>query len=85
MLVTTPPAHPGGRSSFRRLIDRNGNPTKSRTTYFYQKLQEQAPNRDFDPEQQPEKASRGRSETIKLRDGSRATVRIFNHLKGGGG
>ena len=81
MSVTIPSAHPGGRSSYRMLIDRSGNVTKN-GKYFYRRLNEQPPNRTFDPEQQTERSNRGRSETIKLRDGSRAAVRVFNHLKG---
>ena len=79
MVVTIPPAYQGGRGSYRLLIDRSGNTTKY-GKYFYRKLNEQPPNRTFDPHQPPE-SNRGRTETIKLRDGSRAAVRVFNAVK----
>ena len=79
MIVTIPPVYQGGRGSYRLLIDRNGNTTKY-GKYFYQKLNEQPPNRTFDPHQ-PTESSRGRTETIKLRDGSRVAVRVFNAVK----
>ena len=80
MIVTIPPAEAGRKSTYRSLIDRNGNITKN-GTYFYQKLNEDPPNRAFDQNQQAERAPRGKSETIMLRDGSRAAVRTWNHLK----
>ena len=80
MIVTIPPAEAGRKSTYKSLIDRNGNITKN-GTYFYQKLNEDPPNRAFHPSQQAERAPRGKSETIMLRDGSRAAVRTWNHLK----
>ena len=74
MIVTIPPALAGGKSTYRTLIDRNGNMTKN-GIYFYKELLEDPPNRGFDPSQQAARAPRGKSETILLRDGSRGTVR----------
>ena len=79
MIVTIPPAEAGRKSTYRTLIDRNGNMTKN-GIYFYNKLLEDPPNRGFDPSQQAARAPRGKSETILLRDGSRGTVRTWNHL-----
>ena len=79
MIVTIPPAEAGRRSTYWTLIDRNGNLTAS-GTYFYKELLEDPPNRGFDPSQQTVRAPRGKSETILLRDGSRGTVRTWNHL-----
>ena len=79
MIVTIPPAEAGRKSTYRTLIDRNGNMTKN-GIYFYKELLEDPPNRGFDPGQQAMRAPRGKSETILLRDGSRGTVRTWNHL-----
>ena len=79
MIVTIPPAEAGRKSTYRTLIDRNGNMTKN-GIYFYKELLEDPPNRGFDPSQQAARAPRGKSETILLRDGSRGTVRTWNHL-----
>ena len=79
MIVTIPPAEAGRRSTYRTLIDRNGDMTKN-GIYFYKELLEDPPNRGFDPSQQAMRAPRGKSETILLRDGSRGTVRTWNHL-----
>ena len=79
LVVTIPAAVPGGRSTYRSLIDKHGNITES-GTHFFNKLGEDPPNRSFDPSQEAERAPRGRSETILLRDGSRGTVRNWNHL-----
>ena len=43
-------------------------------------LLEDPPNRGFDPTQQAARAPRGKSETIMLRDGSRAAVRTWKYL-----
>ncbi len=74
MIVTIPSAEAGRNSTYRSLIDRHGNITKS-GTYFYRKLNEEPPNRGFDPNQQAERAPGGKSETTMLRDGSKAAVR----------
>ncbi len=80
LIVPIPPAVPGRKSTYRALLDKHGELTKS-GKYFYEKLKEEPPNRNFDPNQQAVAAPRGKSETILLRDGSRATVRTYNHLK----
>jgi hypothetical protein len=79
MIVTIPPAEAGRKSTYRTLIDRNGNMTKN-GIYFYKELLEDPPNRGFDPGQQAMRAPRGKSEQILLRDGSKGTVRTWNHL-----
>ncbi len=48
MIVTIPPADAGKKSTYRSLIDRHGNITKT-GTYFYRKLNENPPNKGFDP------------------------------------
>ncbi len=50
--------------------------------YYFAKITEQPPDRQFDPTQNPTRAARGRSEQIKLRDGTHAIVRSWNHIKG---
>jgi hypothetical protein len=80
-LVVTIPGTGGRKSAYRSLIDRRGNMTAA-GRYFYEKLNEDPPDRGFDPDQQPKRAARGRSETIQLRDGTTAVVRTWNHLKG---
>ena len=55
MIVTIPSAEAGRKSTYRSLIDRHGNITKS-GTYFYEKLNQEPPNRGFDPNQQAERA-----------------------------
>ncbi len=54
VIVTIPPAEAGRKSTYKSLIDRHGNITKS-GMYFYQKLNEDPPNRAFDPSQQAER------------------------------
>ena len=51
MIVTIPPAEAGRKSTYRTLIDRNGNMTKN-GIYFYKEILEDPPNRGFDPSQQ---------------------------------
>ena len=80
-LVVTIPGVNGRKSTYRTLIDRRGSMTTA-GKYYFERLNADPPDRGFDPDQEPKRVSRGRSETIQLRDGSTATVRTWNHLKG---
>ena len=77
----TTPGLPGRRASYKTLIDRKGGLTTA-GAYFYSKLQDEPPNTQYDPTQRAVRAPRGRGESITLRDGSNATVRTWDHLKG---
>ncbi len=78
-LIITIPSSGAGKATFRTLINTRGELT-SAGTHYYSQLNQPAPDRKFDPDQQPTRGPQGRSERILLRDGTPGTVRTWNHL-----
>ena len=79
LIITIPPAGAGLKATFRTLINTRGELTGA-GSHYYAQLNTPAPDRKFDPDQQPTRGPKGRSERILLRDGTPGTVRTWNHL-----